>query len=104
MSLPALTAADRSAALEKAIRARRDRSELRARLKSGNLTLSEVLHRSDEVVGRMLVRQLLTAMPGVGRVRADRLMNTLGIAEGRRVRGLGPAQRARPLAAFPDAA
>jgi ribosomal protein S13 len=32
-------------------------------------------------------------MPGVGKVRAARIMERLGIAESRRVRGLGPVQR-----------
>lgn len=103
MALPILTNDDRSAARQKAIVARRARSELRNSLKAGSLPIAEVMHRSDEVVGRMLVRQLLTAMPGIGPVRADRLMDQLGITARRRVRGLGAAQRAMLLEAFPEA-
>ncbi|MFB6985567.1 integration host factor, actinobacterial type [Streptomyces sp. NPDC056304] len=103
MPLPTLTDDDRNAAREKAILARRARSELRACLKAGTLPLAEVLRRSDKVVGRMPVRHLLTAMPGIGQVRAGRLMNSMGIAEGRRVQGLGSAQRAKLLQEFPDA-
>lgn len=102
--LPTLTDDDRNAARQKAIVTRQARSAVRAGLKEGTLTLPQVLERSDAVVGRMLVRQLLTALPGIGQVRAARLMKSLGIAEGRRVQGLGSAQRAGLLRACPGAA
>jgi hypothetical protein len=104
MALPTLTNDDRDAARQKAILARQARSAVRASLKAGTLTLVQVLNRSDTVVGRMPVRQLLTALPGIGQVRATRSMNALGIPEGRRVQGLGPAQRAKLLEEFPAAA
>ncbi|WP_331732176.1 integration host factor (plasmid) [Streptomyces sp. NBC_00015] len=102
MTLPTLTDDDRDAARRKAILARQARSAVRASLKAGTLTLTQVLDRSDTIVGRMPVRQLLTALPGIGQVRAARSMTALGIPEGRRVQGLGPAQRAKLLQEFPD--
>ncbi|MFI1700276.1 integration host factor, actinobacterial type [Streptomyces bobili] len=102
MTLPALADDDRDAARGKAILARQARSAVRASLKAGTLTLSQVLDRSDTIVGRMPVRQLLTALPGIGQVRAARSMRALGIPEGRRVQGLGPAQRAKLMREFPD--
>ena len=42
----------------------------------------------------MKVSALLESMPGVGKVRAQQIMERLGIAETRRVRGLGAHQRA----------
>lgn len=104
MPLPTLTNNDRDAARRKAILARQARSAVRASLKAGTLTLHQALDRSDVVVGRMLVRQLLTALPGIGPVRAARSMKALGIPEGRRVQGLGTAQRAKLLQEFPGAA
>ncbi|MFF8617069.1 integration host factor, actinobacterial type [Streptomyces sp. NPDC015350] len=104
MALPTLTTNDRDEARQKAILARQARSAVRASLKAGTLTLAQVLDRPDGVVGRMPVRQLLTALPGVGPVRAARSMNALGIPEGRRVQGLGPVQRAKLLQEFPSAA
>jgi len=41
----------------------------------------------------MKVSALLESMPGVGKVRAKQIMERLGIAESRRVRGLGANQR-----------
>ncbi|MFF3957409.1 integration host factor, actinobacterial type [Streptomyces sp. NPDC001890] len=104
MAIPTLSSDDRDAAREKAILARQARSAVRASLKAGTLTLAQILDRSDTIVGRMPVRQLLTALPGIGQVRATRSMNALGIPEGRRVQGLGPAQRAKLLEEFPAAA
>ena len=41
----------------------------------------------------MKVSALLESVPGVGKVRAKQIMERLGIAESRRVRGLGANQR-----------
>ena len=95
MALPPLTPAQRAAALEKAAKARKDRAEVKNNLKRGAITLTAVLKQgqSDEIVGKMKVSALLEAMPGVGKVRARQIMERLGIAESRRVRGLGATQR-----------
>ena len=95
MALPPLTPAQRAAALEKAAKARKDRAEVKNNLKRGAITLTAVLKQgqSDEIVGKMKVSALLEAMPGVGKVRARQIMERLGIAESRRVRGLGANQR-----------
>ena len=95
MALPPLTPAQRAAALEKAAKARKDRAEVKNNLKRGGITLPAVLKQgqSDDTVGKMKVSALLEAMPGVGKVRARQIMERLGIAESRRVRGLGANQR-----------
>jgi hypothetical protein len=100
--LPPLTPEQRAAALVKAADARRTRAELKAKLKSGGLRLSEVLERaeSDEAVGKMRVTDVLAAMPGLGKVRAERVMQSLGIATSRRLRGLGQHQRAALVREF----
>ena len=95
MALPPLTAEQRAAALDKAAQARRARAELKAKLKNSSTSLSEVLDagQTDEVVGKMKVSALLESMPGVGKVRAQRIMERLNISPSRRVRGLGDNQR-----------
>lgn len=95
MALPPLTPEQRAAALEKAAKARKERAEVKNKLKRGNVTLSEVLKngQSDDVIGKMKVSALLESMPGVGKVRAKQIMDRLNIAESRRVRGLGANQR-----------
>src|SRR5258707_11938177 len=95
VALPPLTPDQRAAALEKAAKARKERAEIKNRLKHASTTLPEVLKdgQSDDVVGKMKVSALLESMPGVGKVRAKQIMERLGIAESRRVRGLGANQR-----------
>src|SRR5215510_10960082 len=95
MALPPLTPEQRTAALEKAARARKDRAEIKNRLKRGEITLSAVLDQgqTEDTAGKMKVSALLESMPGVGKVRAQQIMERLGIAESRRVRGLGANQR-----------
>jgi len=99
---PVLTDEQRKAALEKAAVARRIRAELKERLKMGSVTLAEVLEvaAGDEIIGKTKVLAVLESLPGVGKVKARRLMEDIGIAESRRLRGLGDQQRASLLAAF----
>lgn len=95
MALPPLTPEQRAAALEKAAAARRARAELKVRLKSSGTSLADVLRSgdTDEAIGKMRVEALLAALPGVGKVRAQRIMERLEISPSRRVRGLGAKQR-----------
>jgi hypothetical protein len=101
MPLPTLTPEQRQQALEKAAEARRKRAELKAQLKSGNLSLATVLAKDgDEMVGKMKVSSVLESMPGVGKVRARKIMEKLDISASRRVRGLGSKQKDALLAEF----
>ncbi len=67
---------------------------MKSRLKHSGASLADVLHAgaTNDVVGKMRVLDLLQAMPGLGKVRARQVMERLGIAESRRVRGLGTKQ------------
>lgn len=102
MALPPLTPDQRAAALEKAAQARKDRAEIKTNLKRGTVTLTDVLNQgqTDDTVGKMKVSALLESLPGVGKVRAQQIMERLGIAESRRIRGLGAKQRAALEAEF----
>ena len=92
---PTLSAEQRAAALEKATAARRVRAELKEKLKMGSLSLQELLDEGsdDEVVGKMKVLSVLESLPGLGKVKARRLMEEVGISETRRLQGLGDQQR-----------
>ena len=94
MALPPLTPEQRQAALDKAAASRRERAAVKNRLKHSGASLSDVLKEGEanEIVGKMKVSALLEALPGVGKVRARQIMERIGIAETRRVRGLGANQ------------
>ncbi len=101
---PPLSQEQRRAALEKAAEARRYRAELKEQLKSGALGLAALLERAetDEIIAKTKVLMVLEALPGVGKVKARRTMEEVGISNTRRIRGLGENQRAALLEAFPS--
>jgi hypothetical protein len=102
VALPPLTQEQRTAALEKAAASRRERAEVKNRLKRSGASLQGVIAdgRTNDVIGKMRVSALLESMPGVGRVRARQIMEEIGISESRRVRGLGQNQVAALLDRF----
>jgi hypothetical protein len=100
--LPSLTADEKRKALEKAQAMRKARAVLREQLKKGEVKLEEVLNRDDPVVARMKVSYLLSSLPRVGKVKAERIMQEVGINESRRVQGLGSRQKQALLARFMD--
>ncbi len=104
MPPPELDPEQRRAALDKAAASRRTRAALKARVKAGELSLAEVLASDDEAVRNLRVSELLAALPRMGPRTAATRMERLGIAPSRRIRGLGPRQRERLLAAFPEQA
>ena len=102
MALPPLTPEQRAAALEKAAEARRARAEIKNKLKYSQGSIKEVIEQGqkDDVVGKLKVVSLLESLPGVGKVKARAIMEEIGIAETRRVRGLGPHQSAALIERF----
>ncbi|MDP9006997.1 MAG: integration host factor, partial [Actinomycetota bacterium] len=83
---PELSPDQRQAALAKASAARRLRAELKDKLKMGSTSLPELfdLAGTDETVGKMKVLTVLESLPGLGKVKARRLMDELQISESRR--------------------
>ena len=93
MPLPTLTDEQRKEALEKAAAARHARAELREKIKKGDITLEQVLDSDDPIASRMKVSALIESLPGYGKAKAAKIMDELGIASTRRVKGLGARQR-----------
>lgn len=102
MPPPQLSEQQRREALGKAAEARRVRAEVKEMLKMGSISFPELLARCDEdhLVGGIKVSSVLESMPGLGKVKAKRMMEQHGIAETRRLRGLGERQRAALLSEF----
>jgi guanylate kinase len=99
---PQLSAEERSAALDKAKHSRQIRAAIKAKVKTGDLTLADVFKQSDSdlVVGKMRVADLLAALNGVGKIRASAIMDRLNISPTRRIQGLGKHQIAALIAEF----
>lgn len=102
MALPKLTPDQRAAALHKAAAARSTRAEVKKRLKYQGGTISEVvsLASKDDAIAKLRVTELLESLPGIGKVKSRQIMADVGIAESRRVGGLGPHQIEKLVAQF----
>lgn len=102
MALPPLTPEERSAALQRAAEARRERAAVKARLKTNGDSIEQVIAsgKDNDAIGKMRVSALLESMPGIGRVRARQIMDEVGIAQSRRVRGLGQHQTSALIKRF----
>ncbi|MDO4841211.1 MAG: integration host factor, actinobacterial type [Phoenicibacter congonensis] len=93
MPAPTMTPEQRQAALDKAREVRSKRSELTKKIQMDVKKPVDVLkHVDDPIVGRMKVKTFINAVPGYGKVKAEKLMDELGIQESRRLQGLGSRQ------------
>ena len=99
---PELSPEARKEALAKAADARRARAEIKEKLKMGSVNLNELFDQAEQsdVVAKMKVVNVLESLPGVGKVKARRLMEHFEISESRRIRGLGSKQKDALLREF----
>src|SRR4051812_25719524 len=100
---PPLTTDQRLENLARAAESRRVRADLKGKLKRGRMSIERVLWEADhdERIAGLKVAVVLESLPGVGKVRAQRLMAELDISPARRLRGLGSRQRAALVSVFP---
>jgi guanylate kinase len=91
---PQLTAEERARALAKAKKSRQIRAAVKARVKSGELSITDVVNMSkdDEAIAKMRVLELVESMNGVGKIRGKSILERLGISLTRRIQGLGRHQ------------
>jgi len=100
MALPPLSPEQRRAALDKAVAARRERAEVKDALKGGRLSVAEALGKDSEAIRKLPVRTLIESLPGIGKARAQQILDELEISDSRSLRGLGPQQKKRLLERF----
>lgn len=95
MALRELTKEERDTARKKALAARVERAEVKKGFGAGTLSFEQVLAAADTsaAVARLKTIELLEALPGVGRVTATQILETLHVSINRRLGGLGVKQR-----------
>jgi guanylate kinase len=93
---------DRRSALEKAKAARQVRAALKAKVRSGEVNLigALALAEGDINIAKMRIAELLEAVPGFGKIRAQALLERFSISPTRRIQGLGKHQRAQLMKEF----
>ena len=91
---PQLTPEQRQEALLKATASRKRRAEVKLKIKNGEFSIDTVLEiaKNEDAIAKMRVKELLESMSGVGKIRAQALMERLNISPTRRVQGLGRHQ------------
>ena len=92
---PQLTPEERQAALLKAAVSRKRRAEIKAKMKNGVISFYVILElaKYEDAIAKMRVKELLESLSGVGKVRAQTLMDRLKISPTRRIQGLGRLQK-----------
>lgn len=101
--VPQLTAEQRREALRRAHSSRVERAKLKQALRDRKLSLLDVFALADAdpegVAARSRPLEIIRSLPGWRKAgRAEALLHECEIAEQRRIRGLGPHQRAALLA------
>ena len=91
---PQLTAEQRQQALFKAAISRKRRAEVKSKMKNGEISIDDILllAKTEDAIAKMRVKELLESLSGVGKVRAQSLMERLNISPSRRIQGLGRLQ------------
>ena len=91
---PQLTVEQRQQALLKAAISRKRRAEVKSKMKNGEISIDDILllAKTEEAIAKMRVKELLESLSGVGKVRAQSLMERLNISPSRRIQGLGRLQ------------
>jgi guanylate kinase len=91
---PQLTVEQRQRALLKAANSRKRRAEVKSKMKNGEISIDDILllAKTEDSIAKMRVKELLESLSGVGKVRAQSLMERLNISPSRRIQGLGRLQ------------
>lgn len=83
----------RMEALRRANDIRSERARLKERLRTGELTITQVLEDPPTCVHTAKVLDLVLAAPKYGRVKANRLLESCRVSSSKTVNGLTPRQR-----------
>lgn len=96
MALNNLSDSDRKKGLEKARHIRKKRAEIKELLKKGKLDIKSLFKdkkRYTEFLMNMKVINLISALPGNGRVNAVKILKDLKISPNKKIGGLGKNQK-----------
>lgn len=89
---PVLSPEARAAALAIAQASRIERAAIKSAIALGEMTIFDAINDPRQAIQRMRVSDLLSAVPGVGKVRSQMIMERRGISPTRRIGGLGVHQ------------
>lgn len=77
---------------QKAVAARQERAKIKQMVADGEIFFFDLFGDDRKSVSRMKLIDLLQSVPGVGKVRADQIIERTKISPSRRIGGVGPRQ------------
>jgi len=89
---PRLSGRSRRKAGENAVRARQERAKVKEMITNGEIFFFDLFSDERKSVKRMKMIDLLTAVPGIGKTRAELIIGRTGISPSRRIGGVGRRQ------------
>ena len=89
---PRLSGRSRRKAGENAVRARQERAKVKEMITNGEIFFFDLFNDDRKSVKRMKMIDLLTAVPGIGKTRAELIIGRTGISPSRRIGGVGRRQ------------
>jgi len=89
---PRLSGRSRRKAGENAVRARQERAKVKEMITNGEIFFFDLFNDERKSVKRMKMIDLLTAVPGIGKTRAELIIGRTGISPSRRIGGVGRRQ------------
>lgn len=90
---PAMDEKARAEALKKAAETRKKRAAVMEKVRGGKLKFSTIVKKKDDpIYGKLKVKSVIMALPGWGKVTTEKLLDEVGVMEGRRIAGLGSKQ------------
>ena len=95
---PTRTPGQRKEALAKALHARRERAAFKAACKAGNIPPDAAIEAP--IAQGLKVEEFARSFPGIGTVKAQKIVEACHIRDGRRVSGLGYMQGPRLVEAI----
>ncbi len=75
---------------------RKKRSEIKSGLKTGVTTIQELFQNREtyqKYIANMRVIELVCTLPGIGRVKAEKILNSMGISFCKKIDGMGKNQK-----------
>lgn len=89
---PRLSGRSRRKAGINAVKARQERAKIKEMIKNGEIFFFDLFDDERQSVKRMKMMDLLTAVPGIGKTRAELIIGRAGMSPSRRIGGVGRRQ------------
>lgn len=92
MQPPKISNRFRRRAGQKAVIARQERAKTKELISTGKIFFFDLFSDERKSISRMRLIDLLQSVPGVGKIRADQILERTKISPSRRIGGVGPRQ------------